>query len=410
MTSTTAAVRTMPRTAGWGAATWNLVLATTASTVCFWAWALIAPLAPAYKEELGLSAVRTSVLIAVPVLVGALGRIVVGALTDRYGGRVRFAVVTLSTVLPVLFLSRVSSYGLLVLGGFVLGVGGTGFAVGVPHCNAWFPPARRGFALGVFGAGMGGTAISAFFTPRIASALGREWAFYLPAIALVVVGLLCLLTMRGAPTWTPSTQSLGQKFGTALRLPITWQLSALYAVVFGGYVALANYLPTYLRTAYDLSVTDAATRMAGFVVLAVIARPIGGTLSDRYGGVPVLVTSLGVISAFAVLAAFEGPLLPWGTIAFLSLAAGVGAGSGAAFALLATLTPAHHVGAVTGLVGACGGLGGFFPPLLMGAIYQGTGSYAIGLMLLSDVALGALVFARTAAGMRGPSSLSSEPR
>ncbi len=375
-----------------GAANWNLVLATLAFAVNFWAWALLSPLAPAYGRELGLSSFQTAALTAVPVLVGSLGRIPIGALTDRLGGRLMFAIVSFATIAPVLFLANVEGYAALIAGGFVLGIGGTSFAIGVPHVNAWFPPARRGFAIGVFGAGTGGTAISAFFTPRISESVSREAAFLIVAVALAIVGVLCLLMMRNSPAWTPSTQSLGQKFGSAARLQVTWELAVLYAVTFGGYVALSNYLPTYLRQIYDLPVTDASTRMAGFVVLAVIARPIGGALSDRFGAIPVLVCSFAIVALFAVVQAFEGPLLPWATIAFLSLAAGVGAGAGATFALVAKVTPAAQVGAVTGIVGAAGGLGGFVPPLLMGAIYGGTGSYAIGLMLLSDVALAALVF------------------
>ncbi len=374
------------------AANWNLALATGAFAVNFWAWALLSPLAPVYQRELGLSSFQTAALTAVPVLVGALGRIPVGALTDRFGGRLMFTIISFATIVPVLFLANVKGYGALIAGGFVLGIGGTTFAIGVPHVNAWFVAARRGFATGVFGAGMGGTAISAYFTPRISANVSREAAFLIVAAALAAVGVLCLLTMRSSPAWTPSTQSLGQKFGAAARLRVTWELAVLYAVTFGGYVALSNYLPTYLRQTYDLSVTDASTRMAGFVVLAVIARPVGGTLSDRIGPLRVLVGSLAIIAFFAVIQAFEGPLMPWATIAFLSLAAGVGAGAGATFALVAKVTPVAQVGAVTGIVGAVGGLGGFVPPLLMGAIYGGTGSYAIGLMLLSDVALAALVF------------------
>jgi NNP family nitrate/nitrite transporter-like MFS transporter len=375
-----------------GSANWNLLLATVAFAVNFWSWALLSPLAPVYGRELGLSSFQTAALTAVPVLVGSLGRIPVGALTDRFGGRLMFSIVSAVAIVPVLFLSTVEGYAALIAGGFALGIGGTSFAIGVPHVNAWFPPARRGFAIGVFGAGTGGTAISAFLTPRISENVSREAAFLVVAVALGVVAVLCLLTMRNSPAWTPSTQSMAEKFGAAARLTVTWELAVLYAVTFGGYVALSNYLPTYLRQIYELEITDASTRMAGFVILAVIARPVGGALSDRIGAIPVLVGSLGIVAFFAVVQAFEGPLVPWATVAFLSLAAGVGAGAGATFALVAKVTPASQVGAVTGIVGAAGGLGGFVPPLLMGAILGGTGSYAIGLMLLSDVALAALVF------------------
>ena len=146
-----------------------LVMATLGFGLNFWAWALISPLGPAYKDDFGLTSFQQSLLVAVPVLVGSLGRIPVGALTDRLGGRLMFPLITFATILPVLFVGQLGdSYGLVLLGGFFLGLGGTAFAVGVPFVNAWFPPERRGFALGIFGVGMGGTAVSAFTTVKLA--------------------------------------------------------------------------------------------------------------------------------------------------------------------------------------------------------------------------------------------------
>jgi NNP family nitrate/nitrite transporter-like MFS transporter len=144
-----------------------LGIATVGFAVNFWAWALLSPLGPLFKDDLGLSAFQQALLVAVPVVVGSVGRIPVGALTDRFGGRMMFPIVSAITIVPVLFLGLAghSSLAALLVGGFFLGVGGTAFAVGVPFVNAWFPPERRGLAIGVFGAGMGGTAISAL-TPR----------------------------------------------------------------------------------------------------------------------------------------------------------------------------------------------------------------------------------------------------
>jgi NNP family nitrate/nitrite transporter-like MFS transporter len=183
------------------------------------------------------------------------------------------------------------------------------------------------------------------------------------------------------------------------RLAVTWQLCFLYAVGFGGFVAFSVYLPTYLRTAYGLSADDAALRTAGFVVLAVIARPTGGWLSDRLHPVPVLVWCFAGTAVFAVGQAFQPALMPVATICFLGMAALLGAASGAVFALVGKVAPADKVGTVTGVVGAAGGLGGFVPPLIMGWVYGVENSYAIGLMLLSDVALAAAVF--TAVKMSG---------
>ena len=166
-------------------------------------------------------------------------------------------------------------------------------------------------------------------------------------------------------------------------------------MAFGGYVAFSVYLPTYLKTGYGLEQADAANRMAGFVVLAVAARPIGGWLSDRVGPVRVLGGSLGLVVAGAVLQSFTPGLAPLGTVAFLAMAAALGAGSGATFAFVALLAPASRTGSVTGVVGAAGGLGGFVPPLVMGSLYGTYGSYAVGLLLLAMVAGAALVFTGT---------------
>jgi NNP family nitrate/nitrite transporter-like MFS transporter len=181
----------------------------------------------------------------------------------------------------------------------------------------------------------------------------------------------------------------------AARLPIAWQACLLYAVSFGGYVAFSVYLPAYLKTAYGLDQADAANRMAGFVLLAVVMRPVGGWLSDRVGPVPVLVGVYAVVAVGASVQAFTPGLAPWGTVAFLTMAAALGAGSGATFALVALSAPPAQVGAVTGLVGAAGGLGGFVPPLVMGAVFGRYGSYGVGLALLSLVAIGALVLTTT---------------
>ncbi|MFF9628343.1 MULTISPECIES: MFS transporter [Streptomyces] len=374
-----------------------LALATVGFAVNFWAWALLSPLAPRFKDDLGLSSFEQSLLVAVPVVVGSLGRIPVGALTDRYGGRLMFPLVSGATVVPVLYLGLAghASFAALLVGGFFLGIGGTAFAVGVPFVNAWFPPERRGLAIGVFGAGMGGTAISALTTVRLVDATTMPAPFLITAGVLVAYAVVAALLLRDAPGRTVPAEPLVRRLAATVRLPVTWQASALYAVAFGGYVAFSVYLPTYLRTGYGLTQADAANRMAGFVLLAVAMRPVGGWLSDRLGPVRVLAGSLAVVVAGAVVQAFTPPLAPLGTVAFLSMAAALGAGSGATFALVALLTPAGRVGSVTGVVGAAGGLGGFLPPLVMGTLYGRYETYAAGLALLAVVAAAALVYTLT---------------
>jgi NNP family nitrate/nitrite transporter-like MFS transporter len=381
-----------------GRPTAMLAMATLGFALNFWAWALLSPLGPRFKEALQLSSFEQALLVAVPVVVGSVGRIPVGALTDRFGGRVMFPLVSTVTIIPVLYLGLAghSSLPALLGGGFFLGVAGTTFAVGVPFVTAWFPPERRGFAIGVFGAGMGGTAISALTTVHLVDWQGMAAPFAVTAALLAIYAVAAALVLREAPGRTVPVEPLVRRLAETVLLRVTWLASVLYAVAFGGYVAFSVYLPTYLKTEYGLGQADAANRMAGFVLLAVVMRPVGGWLSDRTGAVRVLCAALAVVTAGAAVQAFTPGLLPLGTVAFLSMAAALGAGSGATFALVALLAPANKVGAVTGVVGAAGGLGGFVPPLVMGSIYGAYGSYAAGLALLSVVAAAAALFTGTA--------------
>ncbi len=311
-----------------------------------------------------------------------------GALTDRYGGRIMMPLISAISAIPVLFIGffALDSYTLLLIGGFFLGIAGTVFAVGVPFVNAWFPPERRGLAIGVFGAGMGGTAISALTTVKLFTNQGQRAPFLITAAVLVIYAAIAWVFLRDAPGRVIPTTSVASRLNANARLPITWQACILYAVAFGGYVAFSVYLPAYLKTAHGLTPEDAANRMAGFVLVAVIMRPMGGWLSDKFGPIPILTAVYSVVTVCAAISAGTPPLNGIGTIAFLTLAAALGAGSGATFALIARATEPSRVGGVTGLVGAAGGLGGFVPPLIMGYVYGQTQSYAIGLWLLAITA------------------------
>ncbi|MCF8586999.1 MFS transporter [Gordonia liuliyuniae] len=376
----------------------NLVLATAAFAISFWAWNLVGPLSKYYTETLDLSASQKSVLVAVPILVGSLGRIVVGVLTPKYGGRVMFPallVLTAPFVVLIAVASNLGSYPMMIVIGFFLGIGGTTFAAGIPFVNNWFEPSRRGLATGVFGAGMGGTALSAFFTPRFVNWFGYTATHIIIAVALVVVAGICWAWMRDAPSFVPSTEPGFPKLISALKLPITWQMSFLYAAAFGGFVAFSTYLPTYLNDVYEITdPTSAGTRTAGFAIAAVIARPIGGALSDKFGARLITAISCGGAALLAVWMITK-PSTGSGLAAvdFIGMAIMMGLGSGSVFAWVATASPAARVGAVTGLVGAAGGLGGFFPPLVMGATYDEAGhSYTIGLALLVAFAAAACLF------------------
>ena len=372
-----------------------LAMATLGFALNFWAWALLSPLAVTFTTALDLSPFQQSLLVAVPVVVGSLGRIPVGALTDRFGGRVMFPIVSLATVVPVLFLGLFghSSLAALLVGGFFLGIAGTAFAVGVPFVSAWFPPERRGFAVGVFGAGMGGTAISALTTVKLVNAHSMSTPFVITAVVLTTYGVIAALVLRDAPGRVVPTESLGGRLRGAAALTITWQAAALYAIGFGGYVAFSVYLPTYLKNAYTLTPADASNRMAGFVLVAVLMRPVGGWLSDRVNPPSVLMVVFGVVAVGALIQSSTPSLAPLGTIVFLAMAAALGTASGATFALVAQRAPAAKVGSVTGIVGAAGGLGGFVPPLVMGSIFGHSGDYGTGLLALSAMAVLVLLLA-----------------
>lgn len=369
----------------------NLVLATWVSAINFWAWNMIGPLSTTYAGDMNLSATQASMLVATPILVGSLGRIPIGALTDRYGGRAMFLAVTLASIVPVLAVGAAGearSYPMLLVCGFFLGIAGTIFAVGIPFANNWYAPSRRGYATGVFGMGMVGTALSAFFTPRFVRWFGLFQTHLIIAAALAVTAVLCLVVMRNSPAFQPNTDPVLPKLKSALKLPVTWEMSFLYAVVFGGFVAFSNYLPTYIKNVYEFSAVQAGSRTAGFALAAVLARPIGGALSDRIPPKYVVLTSFAGTAVLAFIAMFQPPPDVWSAATFIGLAIFLGIGTGGVFAWVARRSPAKEVGSVTGIVAAAGGLGGYFPPLVMGATYDPVDhNYTIGLLLLVATAL-----------------------
>ncbi|MGW9167765.1 nitrate/nitrite transporter [Agromyces sp. NPDC055658] len=377
----------------------QVLLATFASAIGFWAWMLIAPLQKTYATEMGLDEGQISLMLATPVLVGALGRIVTGAMTDRFGGRRMFTIVLLGSVPAVLLVAlagEIKSFPLLLVAGFYLGVAGTIFAVGVPFSSAWYEAKRRGFATGVFGMGMIGTAISAFLTPRLAESIGYLPTHLLVAGIMAATAIIVWLFLRDSPAWESSRQPLVPKVVGALKLRITWEMAFLYGIVFGGFVAFSTFLPKYLTTIYpdEVDPVGAGTRTALFATAAVVARPIGGALSDRVGPKVISLISLAGIVSLAYIVGQQPPEGIVTGVTFILMAAAMGLGMGAVFAWVGPSTPKDKVGAVTGVVAAAGGLGGYFPPLVMGATYNAeTNSYALGLWLLVLVGAVALVVA-----------------
>lgn len=371
-----------------------LTLATLALIINFWAWTLLSPLGVKYAAELSLDPAKLSLLLAVPVIIGSLGRIVLGMLTDRFGGRIMFSVVCLLTSLPVIGLTLVNDFSQLLLVAAFLGLGGAIFAVGIPFISPWFSPAKRGLILGIYSAGNIGTALSAFATPRLEGLIGRDPTFLLVSGLLITIGTVFAIYGRNSPEWKPDKGSSTAKLIEAVRQPLTWDLAIVYAVSFGAFVAFGVYLPVLLKVAYGLTLTDAASRAAVFVLLATIARPIGGFLSDKIGGKYIVQLCLLMIIFLASFVAFQPTLSHQTTVAYLLLAFILGCCNGAVFALVGRRAKPTSMGSVTGIIGAVGGLGGFLPPLVLGLTFQKTGSYAIALMMLAIISFVVLLRVR----------------
>jgi NNP family nitrate/nitrite transporter-like MFS transporter len=385
----------------------QLALALLAFTVTFYGWALLGPLGPDLQDDLGLSDVELSVAVAVPVLLGSLMRIPMGVLTERFGGRRVFAWLLGYTIVPLVVLGFAhDSFAAILALGFLLGFAGSSFAVGVPFVSRWYPPERQGAALGIYGAGMGGTVLAGLTAPRIVDHADISTVFLVSAGLVAVMLVVWTVFARDAPV-PPRAASMRDPvavLGTGMR---AWALVLFYFLAFGGFVAMYLYLPKLLTGVHDLSKTDAGTRAAGFALLAVIGRPLGGFVSDRIGAERVLrVCFTAVLVLAALLAVSYESMVPL-TICCLTMALALGLGTGAVFKLVPVWYP-DKVGAVTGVVGAAGGLGGFFPPLVMGVVKSATGGYALGFALMALVAL-ACLFVLRAVGAPGRAQPAQEP-
>jgi NNP family nitrate/nitrite transporter-like MFS transporter len=377
----------------------QLLLGTGAFALCFAVFGSVSAMMPIIRKQLELGPIQVSVALAIPVLLGSLGRIPLGILTDRYGGRLIFSIVMACSVVPAMLMGFVSEYWQLVLCGLFIGIALASFSVGVGFVSGWYPPAKQGTALGIYGAGNIGQSLAAFGSPLLASSLGFKWGFWTFGILLLVWLLVFWAAARNAPRAGPP-----KSFGVMLRPlrdSMSWILSLYYFLTFGGFVAMAIYLPTFLTDMFGLTPQDAGLRTAGFVLLATAMRPVGGWLSDRIGGRVIL---LWVFPITAVMAIFLAcPLMSTFTIGALGMAAAIGLGNGAVFKLVPEYFP-QAVGSVTGLVGAAGGLGGFFPPLIVGGVRQATGAFTWGFILLSLFAMICLivVWKKTDSAVREP--------
>jgi NNP family nitrate/nitrite transporter-like MFS transporter len=361
----------------------QLALGTISFAVCFTAWGLISAVAPTFRQLYGLTAFQTSVLVAVPVLLGSLARLPMGLITDRLGGRVTYAALAAVVAVPVFIVPMLGSYAATIAAGFFVGLAGSSFAVGVGFVAPWYAKKDQGTALGVYGMGNIGQSIAVFFAPVLAHAIGWQGVFRVMAGVLLVWAATFALVARDAPS-RPAPSRLSALVTLLTSNRTSWALSAFYFLTFGGFVAFSIYLPTLLKDQFGLTPADAGFRAAGFVLLATACRPVGGWLADRIGGARVLRgVFLGVVP-FALVLAWPS-MIPF-TVGALGCAALMGFGNGAVFKLVPEYFPAQ-TGAVTGLVGAMGGLGGFFPPLLLGFFRDTLGTVWPGYVLLAATSL-----------------------
>ncbi len=359
----------------------QLTLATGAFALCFAVFGTMSAMMPLLSKQMHLSPVQKSIAVALPVLLGSLGRIPLGMLTDRFGGRIIFSVVMVLSIIPAFLMGTVSNYRELLTYGFFIGIALASFSVGVGFVSGWYSAQRQGFALGVYGAGNIGQSLAAFGSPFIAAAFGIRWGFWTFGVLLTIWLIVFASMARNAPRGAvKSFQDTIRPLGDGR----SWILSLYYFLTFGGFVAMGVYLPIFLTEMFKLTPQDAGMRTAGFVVLATVMRPVGGSLADKVGGRTILKW---VFPATALMSGFLAcPMMVPFTIGALGMAAAIGLGNGAVFKLVPEYFPTS-VGSTTGLVGAAGGLGGFFPPLLLGLVKQHTGSFTIGFVLLGVFAL-----------------------
>jgi NNP family nitrate/nitrite transporter-like MFS transporter len=370
----------------------QLTLATGVFTLGFASFGSAAAMMPALKERLKLDDFQVGIAVAIPVLLGSLGRIPLGILAERFGPRLVCMAVMLGSVLPTVLMGLVSEYWQLIAVGFFLGIGLASFSPGAGLASGWYPRKRQGLALGIFGMGNGGSSLASFGAPAIAAAMGYVWGFWVFALAAFVWFVLLWSLGKDPPVHGPA-KTLSD-FVVLLKDRMVWVFCLYYFLTFGGLVAMAGFLPTFLTQVFGLEPTDAGFRAAGFAALATVMRPLGGAWADHIGGQKILIGVFPATAALAVLMAVavgaDDPSMVLFTIGALGMAAAIGLGNGAVFKLVPDYYP-RSVASVTGLVGAAGGLGGFFPPLVLGTVRKATGAYTWGFVLLALFGLACFV-------------------
>jgi NNP family nitrate/nitrite transporter-like MFS transporter len=348
--------------------------------VSFCVWYLLGPLANFVAEDLQLSATQVGFLVATPLLGGSVLRLVMGVLTDHLGPRRAGLCGIVLTFAPLLLGWLVAdSLPTLLVMALLLGVPGASFAVALPLASRWYPPHRQGLVMGIAGAGNSGTVLASLFLPRLAAGWGWHAAIGVMMLPMAAVSVVFLLCARDSPD-QPPPKAWREYVAVLRQIDMLW-FCAFYAITFGGFVGLASFLGVFFRGQYGIDKVTAGDLTAVCVFAGSFMRPVGGALADRFGGSRVLAVLYGLVAAL-LLGVATLPSVGIATTLFTLAMALLGAGNGCVFQLV-PLRFQRQLGVVTGLVGAAGGLGGFFLPSLLGLLRDHTGSFASGLVLLA---------------------------
>jgi NNP family nitrate/nitrite transporter-like MFS transporter len=351
----------------------------------FMIWVMLGPLAVLIAKDFNLDAAQKANLVALPALGGSILRLVLGYLTDRIGPKKTGTLGMILTVVPLVFGWKfASTMNDMYFVALMLGIAGASFAAALPLASRWYPPEYQGLALGIAGAGNSGTIFSTLFANRLAQHYGN-WhiVFGLALIPLLIVFLIFIFTAKDSPN-QPAPKKLSD-YGRVLSQKDTWLFCIFYMVTFGGFSGMANYLTIFFNTQYKLNAVTAADFATICIIAGSFFRPVGGWLSDKLGGIRMLMVLYAVIGL--MLAGVSTLPTLWLTTAMLFLGMMcMGMGNGAVFQLVPQRFR-EEVGIITGIVGAAGGLGGYFLPKILGNLKQSTGSFTPGFLILSAIAL-----------------------
>jgi MFS transporter, NNP family, nitrate/nitrite transporter len=358
--------------------------------ISFMVWVMLGPLGVQIATDLKLDNAEKGLMVAVPVLAGAVIRVILGVLVDhikpKRAGLIAQAIVLVG--LLAIWLVGIHSFAGVLLAGIILGVAGAWFAVALPLASRWYPAEHQGTALGIAGAGNSGTVLAALLAPGLGLAYGWINVFGLSLIPLAVAFIVYIIYAKDSPAAPPPKSWV--EYLSVLRLGDAWWFMFFYSVTFGGFVGLASSLSIYFNVDYGLNPVTAGYFTAACVFAGSLVRPVGGAVADRIGGIRAL-TIMYIVAAIAIaIASFHLPMAWMALTSFVVGMLALGMGNGAVFQLVPQRFRSE-IGVMTGLVGMTGGIGGFYLASSLGYSKQFTGSYQAGLLVFAALAMLALV-------------------